>query len=421
MQLQTGTVAMVLAGGRVDDLGPLTFYRPKSAMPFGGFARIIDFPLSNLMHSGLSRVGILSQYHSYSLINHIGIGASWDMTGSNRSISILPPFQGSQDTSWYLGSADAVYQNLDFIRYHDPENVLILSGDHVYNMDYGEIIGFHQEQRADLTIAFVKTPRESAGRFGMAEIDEEGGSEGGKVLSYEEKTALPKGEWASMTIYCFKPEILYRALDANAAENDSHEFGRDIIPRLLAEKRRVYGYKFAGYWGYARSVDEYRQTNMDLLGPNPVIPLRQWNLRTNLDHRRLRDRPPLKLGRESAVANSLIYNGCTIEGEVENSIIFPGVRVGKGSKVRNSIIFFDNEISEECRLNRVISDIGNTFERGCAIGGHVTKPADSGKITVLGRKNRIPAETLIESGFVLFPEMPTEEIPLILGKQKVRT
>ncbi|PIE60638.1 MAG: glucose-1-phosphate adenylyltransferase, partial [Desulfobulbus propionicus] len=224
-------LAMILAGSRVGELGVLTHYRPKSAVPFGGFARVIDFPLSNLLHSGIERVAILSQYRSYSLINHIGTGAAWDMVGRNRGISILPPFKDYESPDWYRGSADAVYQNFDFIRYHNPANLLILSGDHVYNMDYQEMIQYHNDTNADLTAAFIKIDKQAASRFGIAEIADDS-VKGGKMLSYEEKPLNPKGDWASLTVFCFKPEVLYKVLRENQ-QNDSYEFGRDIIPLMM--------------------------------------------------------------------------------------------------------------------------------------------------------------------------------------------
>ncbi|MDW7773867.1 MAG: sugar phosphate nucleotidyltransferase [Desulfobulbaceae bacterium] len=418
MQLKPQTLAMVLAGGRVDALGALTYYRPKSTLPFGGFARIIDFSLSNLMHSGLHKVGILSQYRSYSLINHIGIGAGWDMIGRYRGISILPPFQGSEESRWYRGSADAIYQNLDFIRYHDPKTILILSGDHVYNMDYREILAFHDARNADLTAAFLKVPRQlSANRFGVAEIDNEGGPTGGRVLGYEEKPASPAGDWASLTIYCFRPQTLFQVLEANAAEDASHEFGGDILPRLLQEKRRVYGFKFRGYWGYTKTVEEFWQTNMDLLGSDPVFNLKECGLRTNLEHRDIRDCPPLKMGSGAVVKNSLIYNGCTIEGRVENSILFPRVHVGKGVTVCNSILFFNNRLDCGCRFNKVISDANNSFGRDCLLDAEGA--AADGRITVIGLENSVPDGTVIKPGCTLYPKLSPGQIPQTVSAETI--
>ena len=207
-------LAMVLAGGRVDELGVLTHHRPKSAVPFGGFARVIDFALSNLLHSGIEWVAILSQYRSYSLINHIGTGASWDMIGRNRGISILPPFKDYSNTHWYRGTADAVFQNLDFIRHINPSVVLILSGDHIYHMDYSRMIRYHQQMDADLTAAFVDVPIESASRFGVAKIAEDG-PYGGPILDYKEKPKRPHYTKASLTLFCFKPAVLVDVLTRN--------------------------------------------------------------------------------------------------------------------------------------------------------------------------------------------------------------
>jgi glucose-1-phosphate adenylyltransferase len=273
-------------------------------------------------------------------------------------------------------------------------------------LDYREILEYHHEKDADLTVAFVKVPRTSAARrFGMARLDEEDGERGGRVLEYEEKPADPKGEWASMTIYCFRPRTLYQALEANAAEDSSHEFGQDIIPRALAEGRRVYGFKFNGYWGYTRTINEYWQTSMDLLGRDSKVSLKGWGLRTNLEHRRIRDCPPVKIGAGAVIKNSLIYNGSIIEGRVENSIVFPRVHVAKGSSVRDSILFFNNTLAEGCHFNRVISDVDTAFADGCLVGGA------GGAITVVGSKNCLAKGTVIEPGATLYPELDPATMP----------
>ncbi len=403
---------MILAGGRVDELNVLTAYRPKSTVPFGGLYRVVDFPLSNLMHSGLEQVAILSQYRSYSLINHIGIGAGWDMIGRHRGISILPPFQGSSTSSWYKGSADALYQNLDFIKYHDPEEVLILSGDHIYQMDYREVIEYHRQKEADMTMACLSVPLSGAHRFGVADIDDEDGGVGGRILRYEEKPEKPEFGWASLTVYCFKPRALYRQLEINAKEDDSFEFGRDIIPRMVNEQLRMYGFKFSGYWGYTRTIDEYWQTSMDLLGPDPKIRLNEWGIRTNLEHRGIRDCQPLKVSKNGSVLNSLVYNGCKIEGEVTNSILFPGVHIKKGAMVKNSVLFFDNVVGENARLNKVISDVNTTIGDGARIGDE--KKERSGRVTVLGWNNHVPENTVIGDGCTLYPELKPKNVPSVV-------
>jgi len=409
---------MILAGGRVGELDVLTAYRPKSAVPFGGFARVIDFALSNLMHSGLELVAILSQYRSFSLITHIGVGAAWDMIGRYRGVSILPPSQGSGRSSWYRGSADAIHQNLDFVRYHDPEVILILSGDHVYHMDYREILAYHREKDADLTIACLRVPMSEASRFGVAEIDDEDGETGGRILRYAEKPAEPEFNWASLTVYCFKPSVLYEVLDTNAREDDSFEFGRDVLPRIMAEQRRVYGFKFRGYWGYTRTIAEYWRTSMDLLGLEPKIPLADWGIRTNLEHRAVRDCQPLKVGHGAELKNSLAYNGCVVEGCVENSILFPGVHVKSGATVRNSVLFFDNVVGHDAVLDTVVSDVNVTFGSGVQVGEPGPWPM-ADKVTVIGWNNHLPDGMVIGSGCTLHPHLRPEDLSMKIGNGEV--
>ncbi len=410
--LKPTTLAMVLAGGRVDELSDLTYYRPKSAMPFGGFGRVIDFALSNLMNSGIEQVAILSQFRSYSLINHIGTGAAWDMTGRYRHVSILPPFLGTEAADWYRGSADAVFKNLDFVQYHKPEEILILSGDHIYRMDYRDLIKYHHEKDADLTIAFIRVPKEHASRFGVAQLDDEDGTRGGKILQYWEKPAKPESDWASLTVLCFKPKVLYKALEENQKSN-SFQFGRDIIPMLIRNDYRVYGYKFCGYWGYTRTIEEFWQSNMDLLGDNPQIDLEEWGFRTNLDHRGIRDFQPVIIRENAKVSNSLVYNGCVIEGEVRNSIIFPGVHVHKGAVVESSVLFFNNEIQQNCRFNKVVADVNSSYAPNVVIGPHIDIKAE--KVTVIGWNNHVPDQTTIEEGATIYPNIKRSRWPSIIS------
>ena len=398
---------MILAGGRVDELGVLTHYRPKSAVPFGGFARVIDFPLSNLLHSGIERIAILSQYRSYSLINHIGTGAAWDMIGRNRGISILPPFKDYENPHWYRGSADAVYQNLDYIRYYGPSVILILSGDHIYQMDYREMIRYHNSHDVDLTAAFIEVPVESASRFGVAEIADEG-RDGGRMLSYEEKPAAPRSNWASLTVFCFRPSVLAEVLKKNQ-ENNSYEFGRDIIPMMMRENYKVHGYKFRGYWGYTRTIDEYWQTSMDLLGPEPKIDMEAWGIRTNLAHRNIADRQPVKIGPQGSVENSVAYNGCIIEGTVRNSILFPGVHVKAGAEINDSILFFDNIVHQGACLNRVVSDVNTVFNKDVRVGA--PKCEKLNRVSVIGWNNNIPEGFRIGCGCTVAPRIPPEKWP----------
>jgi glucose-1-phosphate adenylyltransferase len=400
--LKPTTLAMILAGSRVDELNVLTYYRPKSAIPFGGFGRVIDFSLSNLMNSGIEQVAILSQYRSYSLINHIGTGAAWDLVGRYRQVSILPPYLGSEATDWYRGPADAIYKNIDYVHYHNPEEILILSGDHIYKMDYQDMIDFHTEKDADVTIAFTRVPLAEAHRFGVARLEEEGDARGGRVADYWEKPDQPESDWASMTVLCFKPEVLYHALEKNQ-EGDSYHFGQDIIPMLIRENFKVYGYKFCGYWGYTRTIDEYWKSNMDLLGPKPLIDLENWVFRTNLDHRDIRDHEPVLLGDSATVQNSLAYNGCKIDGTVRNSILFPGVHVEKGAVVENSVLFFNNIVRENCRLNKIVSDVNNSFGKNVVIGPEVSPESD--EIAVIGWSNQIPDKIRVGAGVTVYPKL----------------
>ncbi len=414
--LQPSTLAMILAGSRVDELNVLTYYRPKSAVPFGGVGRVIDFSLSNLLNSGIEQVALLSQYHSYSLINHIGTGAAWDMIGRYRHVSILPPFLGSDASEWYRGPADAIYKNLDYIKYHSPEEILILSGDHIYKMDYQDLIAYHIEKDADLTVAFTRVPKAEAQRFGVARLDNEDGSRGGRVVQYWEKPANPESEWASMTVLCFKPEVLYRALEQNQA-SESYHFGKDIIPSLVEQNFKVYGFKFSGYWGYTRTINEYWQSNMDMLGDKPLIDLEKWDFRTNLEHRHIRDNEPALMGPNAVVHNSMIYNGCKIGGTVKNSILFPGVHVKKGAVVENSVIFFSNIIGENCRLNKVVSDVNNNFGRNVAVGPEVCD--DKTPVTMVGWNNTVPDQTNIGEGATIYPQIPFRNWPLCLKPGEV--
>lgn len=402
---------MVLAGGRVDELSVLTLHRPKSAVPFGGMYRVIDFPLSNLMHSGVENVGILSQYRSYSLFNHIGVGAWWDFVGRNRGATMLPPSTGSNFSDWYKGTADAVFQNLEFVQSHQPECVLILSGDHIYKMNYRPMLNYHREKGADLTVAFCPIDPAESSRFGVAEIDDEDGAIGGRVLDYKEKPALTPLKWASLTIYLFRPTVLFEVLEQNAREDQSYEFGRDIIPKML-QRYKVFGYKFYNYWGYARTIDEYWQTNMDLLGEEPKINLDAWEVRTNLDHDHLRDRTPAYIGRNAVVHNSLVHNDCQIEGQVQASILFPGVKVAEGARVRNSILLYDTIVETGAVLDKVITDVDVQIGPECQVGfGQDLTPSrrfpellNSG-ITLIGRNAKVPAKVEIGRNCIICPSL----------------
>ncbi len=392
-------LAMILAGGRVDELDVLTFMRPKSVLPFGALYRIIDFPMSNLMNSGIERVGILSQYRPFYLINHIANGQPWDMVGRNRFAVILPPFKGREASDWYKGTADAVYRNIDFIKMYNPDLVLILSGDHIYKMDYLDIINYHVEKKADLTIAFTPVPREGPDRFGQGLMEGED-STGGKLIEYVEKPKRRVHEWASLTIYVFNRKVLLDALEENA-DKDSHEFGKDIIPSLLGN-RRIYGYKHTGYWGYTRTLEEYWRTNMALLGDRAQIDLKSWQIRTNLAHREIRDRQPTIFGPSSAVRDSLVHSGCHVKGKVSRSLLFPGVVVEEGAVVEDSILFFDTKVGRQARVARTITDIGVDIGRSATVGG------PGGKLSVIGMESSLPEEIVVHDGVTIYPNVASD-------------
>jgi len=387
-------LAFILAGGRVDELGVLTHLRPKSTMPFGGLFRIIDFPLSNLMNSSVERVGVLCQYRASSIMEHIGNGSSWDMMGRNRGVTLLPPFQGFTASDWYKGTADAVYQNIDFIESNKPELVLILSGDHVYNMNYRDLIRFHLGVGAQCTCSFVEVHGDGPSRFGEAAIDEID-PRGGPITGYQEKPTARYSRWASMTVYLFNTQILLELLNKNAQE-DSHEFGRDILPRLVG-RYRFYGYRFKGYWAYSRTLEEYWQANMDLLGETPRLPIEEWNIRTNLDHEGIKDRGPAFIGNGAIIDDSRLYNGVRVYGEVRHSILFPGVVVGKGARVEDSILFFDTQVAPGAQVFRTITDIGVTIGRDARIG------RIGGRITTVGAGACVAKGHVVPDGLEIAP------------------
>jgi glucose-1-phosphate adenylyltransferase len=395
----TNVLAMVLAGGRVDELLCLTERRAKSALPIFGIYRIIDFVLSNLMHAGIENVGILSQYRPHGLVRHIGTGEHWDFVGRTRGIRILPPYHGAKGSDWYRGTADAVYQNIPYIDEFNVDHIFIASADHVYRMDYKPLLQFHNENNADATICFTRLGKKSS-RFGYGVIDKKG-----RLRDYLEKPAAAPSDFVSMTVYIFKKDFLIDMLKTNARES-SHEFGRDIIPRIIKSKK-VYAYIFDGYWAYARTVDSYYRTNMDLLAGK--INLHGWHIRTNLIERSVRrDRVPAHINGD--VVNSVISDECYIEGTVKNSILSPGVIVESGAEVIDSIIFHDTKIGHNATLHKVICDKDSLIGNDARIGtfgeeipsGEFDNLLHSG-ITILGRKSNVPHATRIGANTVCYP------------------
>ena len=397
-------VGMVLAGGRVDELSVLTAKRPKSAVPVWGMYRFIDFVLSNMMHSGIDAVGVLSQYRPYSLNAHLANGAPWDFVGRTRELRILSPFRGAEDTDWYRGTADAVYQNLIFLDHHSPELVIIASGDHVYSMDYRPLIRQHLDCKAELTIALKQVPRERAPLFGTAVVDRSG-----RVVTYEEKAAKPAGDLASLTVYVFNADVLVDRLHENAAEGRTYQIYSEIIPRMVAEGARVHGYIFDGYWRYARTLDTYYSANMDIISPS-APELATWQVRTNLTSGTLGDPAPALFLAGSDTRDSLVCPGASIAGTVEASIISPGVIIEAGAVVRNSIVMHHSRICSGATLDRAVLDKGVVVGSGARLGADDgSAPRRRSKatsdLTVVGKGTHIPEGIVIGRGCILHPDL----------------
>lgn len=340
-------VAMLLAGGQGSRLKQLTRTVAKPAVPFGGKYRIIDFVLSNATNSGINDIGILTQYKPFQLNTHIGIGTPWDYDRNTGGLRILPPFMSEDGGRWYTGTANAIYENIDYIEALNPEHVLILSGDHIYKMDYNELLKSHKKKSADVSIAVIKVPWEEASRFGILNVDEDN-----KIVEFDEKPENPKNNMASMGIYIFKWDLLRSYLKKDAEDqNSDHDFGKNVLPLMLSEGRQMFAWNFDGYWKDVGTVRSYWQSNMDLLCEKNDLNIydKSWRIYT-----RNRNLPPQYIGDEGIVNNSLINEGCRIEGEVNNSIIFSGVTIEKGARVNNSIVLTDATIKSGSVLEKVI-------------------------------------------------------------------
>ncbi|NRD76251.1 glucose-1-phosphate adenylyltransferase [Bacillus sp. BRMEA1] len=340
-------VAMLLAGGKGSRLNSLTKDLAKPAVPFGGKYRIIDFTLSNCANSGIDTVGVLTQYQPLLLNSYIGIGSAWDLDRKDGGVTVLPPYSESSDVKWYTGTASAIYQNLNYLRQYQPEYVLILSGDHIYKMNYEEMLNYHIEKKADATISLIEVPWAEASRFGIMNTDENM-----KITEFEEKPHEPKNNLASMGIYIFSWHILKEYLEMDDRNPDSsHDFGKDIIPMLLETKKKLYAFPFKGYWKDVGTVQSLWEANMDLLNEDCGLDLfdHDWRIFSVNPNR-----PPQYISPKAIVKDSLINEGCTIEGEIEKSVLFQGVTVGKGSLVKESVIMPDTVIGENCFIEKAI-------------------------------------------------------------------
>ncbi|MCI6152316.1 MAG: glucose-1-phosphate adenylyltransferase [Fusobacterium perfoetens] len=340
-------IAMILAGGQGSRLKLLTKNIAKPAVPFGGKYRIIDFPLSNCTNSGIDTVGILVQYKPKALNSYIGIGASWDLNRNFGGVSILPPYMQEDGGWWYKGTANSIYQNIDFIDDYDPEYVLILSGDHIYKMDYNKMLEYHKSRNADATIAVLNVSLEEASRFGIMNVKNED-----EIYEFEEKPAHPKSTLASMGIYIFNWKVLKQALiEDEANEKSSNDFGKDIIPKLLGENKKLIAYPFEGYWKDVGTVESLWEANMDLLGEEPKFDIFDKNWRI---FSKSTNKPSQVIGDNAVIANSLVTEGCVIKGTVENSILFQGVLVEEGAVIKDSVIMCDSVIKKNSVVERAI-------------------------------------------------------------------
>lgn len=342
----TECVAMILAGGQGSRLGVLTKNVAKPAVPFGGKYRIIDFPLSNCAHSGIKRIGVLTQYRPFALHNYVGDGGAWDLDGRDGGVFILPPYARAKGADWYRGTADAIYQNLNFIEMSDPAYVLVLSGDHIYAMDYSRLIEAHKRNKAEATIGVIEVPWGEASRFGIMETDETG-----RIQKFVEKPAEPKSNLASMGIYVFSTAFLRRYLEADAKnQRSSHDFGKDVIPRMLADRARLYSYPFSGYWKDVGTIESLWQANMDFLAEEPPIDIGgEWRI-----HSANLPMPPEFLSAEAVVRQALVSEGSMIFGRVEHSVISTGVRIARDARVTNSVVMPFAEIGEGAVVDHAI-------------------------------------------------------------------
>jgi glucose-1-phosphate adenylyltransferase len=400
------TRAVILAGGEGSRLGVLTAKRAKPAVPFAGKYRIIDFVLSNCVNSGLFDVMLLTQYRPHSLNEHIGAGRPWDLDrGFTGGLQVYQPYKGRADTDWYAGTADAIQQNFSFVKRGNPDLVLVLGGDHIYQMNYDPMITFHLDHQADLTIATIRVTIDEARRMGILATDDTY-----RVREFVEKPKDPPGTLASMGIYVFSLPVLDRLLLDDSKRRDStHDFGRDIIPRMLQMGMNVYAYPYGGYWVDVGTVDSYWQAHMDLLRHPPDLDL---NDRSWIIHTKSEERPPVLIQEGALVKNSLITDGSIIApgARVERSVLSPGVYVGPNAVVRESILLTECSIEAGARVERAIIDkyvtIGHQAQVGRIIDG-----APGVGVTVVGKNAQVPSAMVIGRGAAINPDVGVDHFP----------
>ncbi|MFD2614208.1 glucose-1-phosphate adenylyltransferase [Paenibacillus gansuensis] len=355
-------VAMLLAGGEGKRLGVLTKELAKPAVHFGGKYRIIDFTLSNCTNSNIDTVGVLTQYQPLVLNSYIGIGSPWDLDRKHGGVFVLPPYQQQKGADWYSGTANAIYQNIGFIDEYKPEYVLVISGDHIYKMNYNLMLDYHKEQQADVTIAAFEVPWEEASRFGVIITDEDG-----SVKEFAEKPKEPVSNLASMGVYIYRWDVLRKYLIQDEQNpNSSKDFGKDVIPAMLEDGLRMYAYSFEGYWKDVGTVQSLWEANMDLLEPEPSLNLNDKDLRIySLNPYQ----PPQYIASTASVKRSLVNEGCTVYGNVDHSVLFYGVQVGDNSEIKDSVIMPNAKIGRNVKITRAIIGENTVVEDDCVIGG----------------------------------------------------
>lgn len=396
-------VAMLLAGGQGSRLGILTKHIAKPAVAFGGKYKIIDFPLSNCINSGIDSVGVLTQYEPLKLNRHIGIGIPWDLDRSYGGVTILPPYISVESGTWYSGTANAVFQNIPFIDYYNPEYVLILSGDHIYKMDYEMMLTFHKKRKADASIAVFRVPLDEAHRFGIMNTDDDY-----RIIDFEEKPKNPKNDLASMGIYIFNWKTLKQALLDSEKLHDDSDFGKHIIPYMLRNGGQLYAYEFNGFWKDVGTLEAYWQANMELINIVPEFNLYEpyWKIYT-----KNAIQPPQFIGAEANVETCILGDGTEIYGEIYNSVIGSNVTIGKGTVVKNSIVMSDTVIEEDCSIDRcIIAEeciIGKGVKLGVgdfAINEELPKIYESG-LSVVGEKTIIPENIQVGKNCSLYGKL----------------
>ncbi len=381
---------MLLAGGQGSRLYALTSKIAKPAVPFGGKYRIIDFPLSNCVNSGIDTVGVLTQYQPLVLNDYIGNGQPWDLDRTYGGVHILSPYQAKHGSEWYKGTANAIYQNLPFIQRYNPEYVLILSGDHIYKMNYDKMLAFHKKNGADVTVATIRVPMSEASRFGIVNT-----GKNGKIEQFEEKPANPKSDLASMGIYIFTAEKLYKYLEKDDRNpSSSNDFGKNILPDMLASGEKMYAYVFSGYWKDVGTIDSLYDANMDLLGEKPVFDIADYNWRI---HSRNPVAPPHYIGPDGVVTRSIVALGCEVDGTVKNSVLSSNVKVEEGAVIEDSVVFSGCTIARGAHIVNAIIDENVVIGENAVVGSGETPR----KITVLGRDVHIGMCEVIEAGKII--------------------